>query len=283
MNRNRMLIGAVVAIVIGLLASRYVYKQVQRAGTVKTMQTTQIVVATERLALGTRLQPQQLRLVTWPQDDPMPGSFARIEDCTNRAVITPLVENEPVLESNLAPKEAGAGLPAVIPEGMRALSVRVDDVVGVAGFVIPGTMVDVLATGDLGGTGGGDSVTRTILEDVRVLAAGQKIEQDKDGKPQTVSVVTLLVDPGQADRLTLASTEARIHLALRNTIDTKQVNSPPVFRTTLFGGPPRVVSEPKPASRKRMTAPPSITPPPPPYTVEVIKGEKRETHTFPGQ
>jgi pilus assembly protein CpaB len=279
-----MLIGAVVAIVIGLLASRYVYKQVQRAGTVKPMQTTQIVIAAERLTLGTRLQPHQLRLVSWPQDNPLPGSFTRIEDCTNRAVITSLIENEPVLEGNLAPKEAGAGLPSVIPEGMRALSVRVDDVVGVAGFVVPGTMVDVLATGDMGGTssGGNDSVTRTILEDVRVLAAGQKIEQDKDGKPQTVSVVTLLVDPGQADKLTLASTEARIHLALRNTIDTKLLNSPPVFRSTLFGlAPARVTAEPKVSNPRRMTKPPSISPPPPPYTVEVIKGEKRETHTFP--
>jgi pilus assembly protein CpaB len=284
MNRNRMLIGAVVAIAVGLLASRYVYKQVQRAGAVKPVQTMQIVVASERLPLGARLQPHQLRLLSWPQDDPLPGSFPRIEDCANRALITPLVENEPVLEGNLAPKEAGAGLPAVIPEGMRALSVRVDDVVGVAGFVIPGTMVDVLVTGDLGGGGGGESVTRTILEDVRVLAAGQKIEQDKEGKPQTVSVVTLLVDPDQANKLTMASTEGRIHLALRNTIDTKQLNPLPIFRTALFGGsPPRAPSENKPSKQRRLTTPRSVPPPPPPYTVEVIKGEKRETHTFPVQ
>src|SRR5438309_344049 len=107
-------------LIAGLLASRYVYKQVQRAGTLKPMQTTQIVVAAERMALGARLQPHQLRLVSWPQDDPLPGSFTRIEDCTNRALITSLIENEPVLEGNLEPKEAGAGLPAVIPEGMRA-------------------------------------------------------------------------------------------------------------------------------------------------------------------
>ena len=95
---------------------------------------------------------------------------------------------------------------------------------------------------------------------------------------------TLLVDPGQADKLTMASTEARIHLALRNTIDTKQINSPPVFRSALFGGtPPRTTAEPKVPNRRRMTKPPSISPPPPPYTVEVIKGEKRETHTFPAQ
>jgi pilus assembly protein CpaB len=282
MNRNRMLIGALAAIIIGLFASRYVYKQVKQAGAVKQVQTAQMVVAAERLPLGARLQSHQLRLISWPQDDPLPGSFTRIEDCANRALITPVTENEPILENKLAPKEAGAGLPAVIPEGMRALSVRVDDVVGVAGFVIPGTMVDVLVTGDAGG----DSVTRTILEDVRVLAAGQKIEQDKDGKPQTVSVVTLLVDPEQADKLTMASTEGRIHLSLRNTIDTKQVSPPAIFRTALFGGAPQrpASASAKPPRPARVgKAPPSVPPPPPPYTVEVIKGEKRETHTFPVQ
>jgi len=285
MNRNRMLIGAVVAIGIGLLASRYVYKRVQMAGAAKPMQTTQMVVAAEKLGLGVRIQPHQLRLVSWPQDDPLPGSFTRVEDCTNRALITPVIENEPILENKLAPKEAGAGLPAVIPEGMRAVSVRVDDVVGVAGFVIPGTMVDVLVTGDTGGGGGGDSVTRNILEDVRVLAAGQKIEQDKEGKPQTVSVVTLLVDPEQANKLTMASTEGRIHLALRNTIDTKQVSPIPIYRTALFGGAPRppATATNKGSSQKHVTKPPLVPPPPPPYTVEVIKGEKRETHTFPVQ
>jgi pilus assembly protein CpaB len=280
MNKNRMLIGSIAAIAVGLLASRYVYKKVQQAGTVRQVSTTQMVVAGERLPLGTRLQARQLRLISWPQDDPLPGSFTRIEDCTNRALITPVIENEPILENKLAPKEAGAGLPAVIPEGMRALSVRVDDVVGVAGFVIPGTMVDVLVTGDAGG----DSVTRTILEDVRVLAAGQKIEQDKDGKPQTVSVVTVLVDPEQADKLTMASTEGRIHLSLRNTIDTKQMNPTPIYRTSLFGGAPHPALSTEKTPRQRRSNKPSFVPPAPvPYTVEVIKGEKRETHSFPVQ
>jgi pilus assembly protein CpaB len=284
MNRNRMLVGAVVAIAIGLLASRYVYKRVQMAGTVRPVQTSQVVVAAERLGLGVRLQSHQLRLVAWPQDDPLPGTFTRVEDCVNRALITPVIENEPILENKLAPKEAGAGLPAVIPEGMRALSVRVDDVVGVAGFVMASTMVDVLVTGDLGGGGGGDSVTRTILEDIRVLAAGQRIEQDKDGKPQTVSVVTMLVDPEQADKLTMASTEGRIHLALRNTIDTKQVSPPPIYRTALFGGAPRPpAAVARPSSPRRLNKTQPVPPPPAPYTVEVIKGEKRETHSFPVQ
>ena len=116
------------------------------------------------------------------------------------------------------------GLPATIPEGMRALSVAVNDVVGVAGFVIPGTMVDVLVTGQIGeGRGSGSkNVTRTILENVRVLAAGQKVEQDREGKPQTVPVITLLVSPEDAAKLTMASTEGKIQLSLRNTVDTKK-------------------------------------------------------------
>src|SRR6266852_8389737 len=163
-----------------------------------------------------------------------------------------MAENEPVLEGKLAEKEAGAGLSSTIPEGMRGLSVAVNEVVGVAGFVIPGTNVDVLVTGRVigGARSGGDNITRTILENVRVLAAGQKIEQDREGKPQTVPVITLLVTPADAAKLAMASTEGKIQLALRNTIDSKMVNPPPVLQAALFAGiapPPRHVAPGKPA------------------------------------
>ena len=125
---------------------------------------------------------------------------------------------------------------------MRALSVAVNDVIGVAGFVTPGTTVDVLVTGMAPGAEPGHSstVTRTILENVRVLAAGQKIEQDRDGKPETVPVITLLVAPEDAGKLAMASTEGKIQLALRNTVDVKETNPAPVLETTLFatGAPP---------------------------------------------
>ncbi len=269
MNRNRMLIGAALALVIGLVASIYVYKKMQQqAKSVPPPTMTQLVVAATRLSLGARLRPQDLRVVSWPSTAPLAGSFGRVEDCAGRAVIQPVAENEPILEENLAPKDAGVGLPAVIPEGMRAVSVRVDDVVGVAGFAMPGTMVDVQVTGDFGGT----SVTHTILEYVRVLAAGQRVEQDKEGKPQTVNVVTLLVDPAQADKLTMASTSGRIHLSLRNTIDTKKVESPPVYMTSLFGGAPR----PQTVAGKR----PTQVRVEPPVVIEVIRGDKKESTTF---
>jgi pilus assembly protein CpaB len=198
--------------------------------------------------------------------------FTRVEDCLDRALITPVVENEPILDAKLAPRAAGGGLPAIIPEGMRAISVAVNSVVAVAGFVVPGTYVDVLATGSVRG-GSSETITRTILENVRVLAAGQQIEQDKDGKPQTVPVITLLVKPGEADNLTMASTEGRIQLALRNTIDTKQTNPTPVLSASIFGVPrPPSVRRPGPVAPAR--------PPDPGFVVEVIRGDKREAKTF---
>lgn len=276
MNRKRLIIGLAVAILLGFLASKFVYQEFSRVSAAKPVEYRNIVVAASRLPLGTRLQPEQLRLIPWSAGDVPLGMFSRAEDCVNRALITPLEENEPVLEAKLAPKEAGAGLPATIPEGMRALSVAVNDVVAVAGFVGPGTMVDVLVTGSLSSGGSGDSVTRTILENVRVLAAGQKIEQDKDGKPQTVPVITLLVTPEDAGKLTMASTQGRIQLALRNTVDTKQVNPPPVLQATLFSA--TGAAPVKRAASRAAVAPP---PPPPPFVVEMIFGSKRETKSFP--
>src|ERR1700719_1229262 len=244
MNRNRLIIGLGVAIVLAFLVSSFVYQKFKQASAVvPAVAMKQIVVATAPMQLGTRLDPTKLRLISWPGNAPLAGAFSRVEDCTNRALITPVAENEPILESKLASVQSGAGLPATIPEGMRALSVAVNDVVAVAGFVIPGTMVDVLVTGQV--AGGGGNITRTILENVRVLAAGQKIEQDRDGKPQPVPVITLLVTPEDASRLTMASTQGKIQLALRNTIDTKNVSPPPVLHATLFGGgaPPAPVKQ----------------------------------------
>ena len=151
MNRNRMLIGLTVAVVVGLFLSTYVYRAFKNASAVKPFIAQHIVVAAIPLQLGTRVDANNLRLIPWPSDEPVSGMFTRIEDCANRALITPVAENEPILESKLAATQSGAGLPATIPEGMRALSVAVNEVVGVAGFVIPGTMVDVLVTGNVAG------------------------------------------------------------------------------------------------------------------------------------
>ena len=284
MNRNRALIALVVAIAIAVIASRFVYRQIQQASAVKPLPVSHIVVASRPLALGTPLTAQDVELIAWPESTPLQGSFVRVQDCIGRSLITPISKNEPVLESKLAPKEAGVGLPAAIPVGMRAVSVRVDDVVGVSGFAMPGTMVDVLATGTPQGED--DSLTRNIIQDVRVLAAGQTVEQDTQGKPHTVGVVTLLLTPKQADQLTMASTDNRIHLALRNTIDTKiEDKAEPVFRSALLlgGAQPRRVAGGGGKPRPRREAGPSKPTGPAPYVVEVIRGDKKSNQTFSGQ
>src|SRR5271154_3410007 len=239
MNSNRLL-GAVVAIVLGIFASMFVYRKFQQASAPKpTVVMQRIVVAAEPLKLGTRLDASNVRTIPWPQGQPVVGMFTRVDDVVNRAVITSVAENEPILDSKLASLQSGAGLAATIPEGMRAMSVAVNDVVGVAGFVTPGTMVDVLVTGAISaqgtpGQGAQGNITRTILENVRVLAAGQKVEQDNGGKPQTVPVITLLVTPDDAGKLAMASTEGKIQLALRNTVDSDSVVPEPVLQSSLF-------------------------------------------------
>jgi pilus assembly protein CpaB len=278
MNRNRMITGLAIAVAIAFLFSVYVYRTIQRITNVRPAAVTQIVVADHPIQLGTRLDPTNLRVISWPADEAIAGSFMRVEDCAGRALLTNLAGNEPVLESKLAPKEAGAGLPATIPEGMRAVSVAVNEVNGVAGFVIPGTMVDVLVTGRLSGNTAdpNNNITRVILENVRVLAAGQQVEQDREGKPQKVPVVTLLVTPEDATKLTMASTEGKIQLALRNTIDAKLTNPPPVLQAVLFTGP--VVAAPVRAIVRKATPVSSV-----PYAVEVITGSKKEIKTFDNQ
>jgi pilus assembly protein CpaB len=279
MNRNRMLIGLGVAVVVAFLLSNFVYRKFQEASAVKPVAMDRIVVAARPLGLGTRLDPSMLRTLSWPVGQPVAGMCRRVQDCANRALITNVAENEAILESKLAPAAAGAGLAAVIPEGMRAMSVAVNEVVGVAGFVTPGTMVDVLVTGSVvGANAAGGSITRTILENVRVLAAGQKVQQDQEGKPQTVPVITLLVTPEDAAKLAMASTQGKIQLALRNTVDTGTATPEPVLQSVLFSsGAPAVVAPVKHVTVAKAPAAPSA------YQVEVITGNKRETKSFTEQ
>jgi pilus assembly protein CpaB len=280
MNTNRLLIGLVIALVVAFVLSSFVYKQFQKASIVKPTSTQTLVVAAVQLPLGTRLDASNTRLIQWPANQQVAGMFTRVEDVANRAIITPLAENEPVLEGKLAARESGAGLSATIPEGMRGLSVAVNEVVGVAGFVIPGTMVDVLVTGRvIGQNAAQGDITRTILENVRVLAAGQKIEHDREGKPQTVAVITLLVTPDDATKLTLAATDGRIQLALRNTVDTKKNDPPTIQQADLFTATgAKLTIKPSAGGGKKKSAVPAA---PPPYVIEVITGNKRENKSFP--
>ena len=185
---------------------------------------THIVVAARDLALGTVLAPGDVKTIAWPSVTVPPGYAASEEQVIGRGLITPVSANEPLMTAKLADKEAGGGLPIVIPEGMRAVSVKVDEVIGVAGFVLPGTRVDVLVT--LSDNSERDeAATRLILQNVQTLASGQTIQKNANGEPQTATVITLLVTPEEAEQLTLAATEGQIQLALRNTLDMAEVET----------------------------------------------------------
>ena len=225
-----------------------------------------------------------LRTVAWPASQPVKGMCTRMQDCTNRALITPVSENEPILQSKLAPVAAGEGLAAAIPPGMRAMSVAVNDVVGVAGFVTPGTMVDVMVTGTVAAAQGGQNITRTILENVRVLAAGQKVQQDQGGKPQTVSVITLLVSPEDAVEASHGQHARERSNWLFGTRLIRDDTAPPaVLQTSLFA--PETPAQAPALLVTHHVAVAKAAPPPPPaaYQVEIISGNKRETKSFTEQ
>jgi pilus assembly protein CpaB len=277
MNRERILIGLAVALVVSFLASRYVYQQIRQAQVGgRGVKVTPVVLAAAPLKLGQRLEAADLKLVDWPSDQKPQGSFSRIQECVGRALMAPVVENEAILEEKLASKEGGSGLAVAIPPGMRAVSAGVDDVVAVSGFVTVGTVVDVMVTGV--GTVG--SVTRIILQHVRVLAVGQQLQADANGKPQVAPVVTFLVTPEDAEKLTLAEAQGKIHLALRNTADTADVNPPPAYGSAMFlGGVPAPPSAGVP--RTHVKAAPPLAAPPPPPTIQVIRGDKVENQIVP--
>jgi pilus assembly protein CpaB len=188
-----------------------------------------------------------------------------------------MVRNEVVLSAKLASKEAGAGLPPIIPDGMRAVSVRVNEVIGVAGYVLPGTRVDILATASPTDAHA-DMMTKLILSNVQVVTAGTRIEQDQEkGKPVQVTVVTLLVFPEQAERLALASTEGKIQLALRNPLDKGAPETPGIRPGTLMGLMKAPVAKVAGTTRKAtgpITQQAAAAPAPLP-TVEIIRGDKR--------
>ncbi len=274
MARMRVFIVLALAVAAGgtFAFGTYRYMQNVPARTVE-VPTSKVVVAAGDLQLGAELKAGDLKTIQWPAGAAPEGSFANPEELVGRGLIMPVVMNEPFLPSKLAPKEAGAGLPPVIAPGHRALSVRVNDVVGVAGYVLPGTRVDVVAT--VNPTQNATDVTsKVILTNVLVLAAGTKIERDGEGnKPIQVSVVTLLVNPEESERLTLASTEGKIQLALRNPMDQTAPNTPGIRPAGLMGSgvsaPVRRVAVNNSAPR-----PVEVRPAPLP-TVEIIRGDKR--------
>ncbi|HSH76397.1 MAG TPA: Flp pilus assembly protein CpaB [Longimicrobiales bacterium] len=226
MNKSRYWWMLLAASASGLLAGyvALVYVSQEPAPLEAAAPSRTIVVAARDLPAGAIVLREDVETIDWPGSATPQGFATQPGEVVGRGLIVEVRENEPLLAWKLAEKEAGGGLTITIPEGMRAVSVEVDEVVGVAGFVLPGTRVDVLAT-VMPGTDRRQTTTRIILQNVRAVAADQRYQQDIDGEPQYVTVVTLLVTPEQAEALTLAATEGRIQLALRNTLDSEEVET----------------------------------------------------------
>src|ERR1700720_3151390 len=242
------------AFVVSAGASLLLYRLIASRVTANAKQpTTQVIVAARTMELGTLIRDYDLKLGDWPGTLPK-GSVLRKEDVVGRGVMASIYEGEPVLENRLAPKGAGAGLAATIPAGMRAVAVRVNEVVGVAGFVVPGMRVDILISGTPPGVTTG-TVSKTLLQNIEVLSAGQNFQKDAEGKPVQVAVVNLLVTPEQAEILSLASNETRIQLVLRNPLDNETARTPGAGMTILFSGgaAPKIV---KAVVRKPVAPPP---------------------------
>ena len=276
MGRMRVFIVLALALTAGTVfavgTSQYLKSAPDRAGAVAT---TPVVVAAADLQLGAEISVDDVRVVEWPSSNVPAGAISKKEDAVGRGVVSPLVQNEPLLQAKLASTEQGAGLPPAIPQGLRAVSVKVNEVIGVAGYVLPGTRVDVVAT--VSPTRNQvDMTSKVILTNVPVLAAGVRLEGDGEkDKAVSVTVVTLLVDPEQAERLTLASTEGKIQLALRNPLDKDAPQTRGIQSAALLNAQ---ASTPRPVVGRRPVAAP-VAAVAEPVTVEIIRGDKRARET----
>jgi pilus assembly protein CpaB len=286
MNRR---LGMIVtsALLIATVATYIVYRIANSRLTGNTSDVNRIVVASKDLPTGTVIRAVDLNYANW--NGPAPKGFKNTtKDLVGRGVVSPMYEGEPVTENRLAAAGAGGGLAATIPSGMRACAVRVNEVVGVAGFVVPGMRVDVLISGNPTQTPASGPRVKTLLQNVEVLSAGHNYQKDAEGKPVEVPVVNLLVTPEQAEVLSLASNETRIQLVLRNPMDHDTAKTAGSAMADLFGEAPP--AKPQPAVVRVATprapvpqpaAPPAVsTPVLQTQRVEVLNGPKRTEASF---
>jgi pilus assembly protein CpaB len=267
------------ALAVGLLVAFTVYNRLRTfAGSANNAGGVPVVVAADDIQVGAKLEAQDVKVVTLPPTAVPPGAFSATSKVLGRGAVLPVSKGEFILPSKLAALNAGAGLPSLIPQGMRAVSVRVNDVVSVAGFVQPGTRVDVLATGQ---GSGNDRQTTTILENVAVIAVGKSLDRSASADAQAAPVITLLLSPDDAQKLALVSQEGRIQLALRNPLDTKKGGIGATRTSSLYLGEKPEATESKPKVHKAVAKGPAPPAAPAPYTVEMIRGSKRdETSKF---
>ena len=296
---NRRLISVLLfALVVASLTSYVLYRlilvRVQAQGQGRTVATNRLVVAKHDIQVGSFIEDSDVDEVSWGA--PIPdGALKTRQEVVGRGAIATVYQNEPFLQGRLAPKGAGAGLAATIPVGMRAVALRVNEVVGLAGFVVPGMRVDVLMAGNAPSVEQArlGTLCRTILQNIEVLSAGQKLDKTNDGKPESAQVVNLLVTPTQAEILNLAMSETKVQLVLRNPLDNQSQTPPGTSIAGLFGvsgrvalgmpvnpeslRPPTAPSQPLPVSQPK---PQQVTPERPMAHVEIFRGVKKSEETF---
>ncbi|HYD16392.1 MAG TPA: Flp pilus assembly protein CpaB [Candidatus Nanoarchaeia archaeon] len=270
MDNRRIVIALLIALVVSGGATFLIYSRIRKAREARG-DTFKVVAAKDQLRAGTQLSADNVALIEWPNTLPLKDSFSKVEDVVGRPVLIPVAANQPILASSVALAGSGLGLTVRIPEGMRAVSVRSNDVVGVAGFLYPGSHVDVLVT--YRPPEQNEQITRTVLQNVEVASAGQKIEPDPQGKPETVHVVTLLLSPIDSEKLLLAEALGNIQFVLRNGVDAGTAQTPGISASELGSG-----VKPKPPRRTPIAA--KTVKLPEFYAVETITGGKRLVDKF---
>lgn len=284
-----------VSLVFALVVSSVFYQMTARSsGPSKKVESTDqkdVVVTARPLGVGVMVKPADIKVVKIATSAFPKGGFSKVEDVLDRPVISNMLLEEPVLEGRLAAKGSGLGLAPTIPVGMRAVTVRVNDVASVAGFVLPGMRVDVLVTGRPP-TSEGD-MTSTVLQNMLVLSAGTTIQADARGQAIQAPTVTLLATPGQSETLTLAGNEGRLQLVLRNSSDQAVEQTTGRYISELYGAPRKAATPaakqlagPRPAPRPIViaAAPPPPPPPPPPLDqIVVIRGTTKTVETMPNR
>ena len=296
--KQRLVSVLIFALVVSAAASVLIYRLINSQITANAKPGNKVLMASRNLERGDLIKDTDIKVADWGGDIPQ-GAIMKPEDAIGRGIIEPIYMGEPIVESRIAARGAGAGLAAIIPPGMRAVAVRVNDVAGVAGFVTPGMHVDILLAGTPPGNAGANNVgtlTKTLLQNVEVLSAGQNIQKDNEGKPVSVPIVNLLVTPEQAEVMSLASNEERIQMILRNPTDKENSKTRGTAVEYLFNGVdgmpgPQAAAPKKVAAVKRAAAPkppppPTAAPAPepvkvvPPVIVEVIHGSRRADTKF---
>lgn len=281
-----------VSLVFALVVSSVFYQMTARSsGPSRKAESTDqkdVVVTARPLGVGVMVKPADIKVVKMASSAFPKGAFSKVEDVLDRPVISNMLLEEPVLEGRLAAKGSGLGLAPTIPVGMRAVTVRVNDVASVAGFVLPGMRVDVLVTGRPP-TSDGD-MTSTVLQNMLVLSAGTTIQADARGQAIQAPTVTLLATPQQSETLTLAGNEGRLQLVLRNSSDQTVEQTTGRYISELYGAPRKAAAPPAPAAQRPAprpvviaAAPPPPPPPPPLDQIVVIRGTQKTIETMPNR